>query len=246
MHPIFEKALSYDSYRRSGIEKSISGTSFLAPTQRVILSSRYKQNTEFEKRVSSFMGTAFHNEMEKEEILPIGFKFDYKGDSYELIGKEVPFASKIVGTGMTATGTADLILLMNGSIIKVMDYKTCKDWIFKAKKFDKWIKQLSIYSLLAYLHYKKPISTHASILYYNKTIEANGGCSLGVKELKLMSLLDTKDFMIERAKEIEKYWDAPDNELPKCTVEEMRLCPWCGLSENCSQIIGFVDGVYNF
>lgn len=241
--------LDYDAYVKSKIPKSISGTSFLSPIQKVILNSRYKPEIDPDKKIASSIGTAVHEWYEKECIIPIGFKFDFAGDYYEVIGKEVRFAQKIKGTGMTATGTADLVFLINGTHIKIGDYKTTKDWIFKARKFDKWVKQLSIYNVLAHLKYKHPVSEYGVILYYNKTSEAAGKPSLGHKELKLMSLKDTRDFMVERAKEIESYWDLPEDDLhklPNCTQQEMRLCSWCGHIENCPQLNAFANENYTF
>lgn len=247
LHPIHLKMLSHNSYKKSKIKKSISGTSFLQPTQKIILNSRFKPEIEPERKISSAIGTAIH--LAYEISIEEGYEFEFQGDHYKVLGNEVSMSLPIGDTGFHATGTIDLPLLKNNKYIHIGDYKTCKDWIFANKAYDKWIKQLSIYSLLAKFHYKKEIDTKGTILYYNKTKEAKGVNSLGHKVFDLMSIDETKDFMMQKTLDVMKYWGLPDDELhklPKCTSQEQRLCSWCGHTLNCPQMNPFLNDNYDF
>lgn len=247
LHPLHLKMLEFNSYKKSKIKKSISGTSFLAPTQKIILASRYESIVDPEKKISSAIGTGVHKAYE--DSIPIGFKFEYNGDEYELIGQEVSMKIPIGETGFHGTGTADLIFLKNGKIIHIGDIKTCKDWIFKNKNFSKWVQQLSIYSLLAKFNYKKNIDKKGTIFYYNKTNEVSGKVPLGHKEFNLLNINDTKKLMMDKILDVKKYWDLPEdrlNELPHCSNNEMRLCSWCGYSHVCPQMNPFNNGNYDF
>lgn len=248
LHPIHLQILNHNSYKKSKIKKSISGTSFLQPTQKIILNSRFKSEVEPEKKISSVIGTAVH--LAYEQSIEPGFEFDFEGNHYKVLGCEVSMSLPVGDTGFHATGTSDLVLLKNNKFIHIYDIKTCKDWIFKNKKnFIKWIQQLSIYSLLAKFHYNREIDTEGTILYYNKSKEAAGKVPLGDKTFKLLSIDETKKLMMEKTLDVMKYWDLPDDELhklPKCTPEEQFLCSWCGQMGVCPQINQFAQGNYSF
>lgn len=247
LHPLHLKMLDHNSYKKSKIKKSISGTSFLKPTQKIILNSRFKPEIEPEKKISSSIGTAIH--LAYEISIEEGYEFEFEGNNYKVLGKEVSMSLPVGDTGFHATGTADLVLLKNDQFIHIQDIKTCKDWIFKNKAYSKWIKQLSIYSLLAKHHFKKEIDTKGTILYYNKTKEAKSDVSLGHKIFDLLSINETKKLMMDKTLDVIKYWDLPDDELhklPKCTKEEQRLCSWCGHILDCQQMNPFKNGNYDF
>lgn len=247
LHPLHLKMLDHNSYKKSKIKKSISGTSFLQPTQKIILNSRFKSEIEPEKKISSCIGTAIH--LAYEQSIETGFEFEFEGNHYRVLGREVSMSLPVGDTGFYATGTADLVLLKNEKLIHIQDIKTCKDWIFKSRAFNKWIQQLSIYSLLAKHHFEKEIDTKGTILYFNKTKEAAGKVSLGHKEFDLLSIDETKKLMMDKTLDVMKYWDLPDDELhklPKCTQQEARLCSWCGHANNCIQLNPFQNGNYDF
>lgn len=248
IHPLVQAILEYDAYVKSDIPRSLSATTFLSPIQKVILSHRHKSSIDIRLNSASLLGTALHEYFEK--VIQVGFKFMYEDDEYELIHQELSMNTPVGKTGFTATGTSDLVFLKNKSKIHIGDYKSCKDFTLKKRDFEKWAKQLSIYNLLTHIHLKMPVDNQGTIFYFNKTSEAASKFPFGVITLDLMSIDETKKFIMERTLEFKKYWDLPDNELPKCTEIENwsgRLCgSYCGYSHVCNQINAFIDEPMNF
>ena len=248
MHPMIKAILEYDAYVKSPIPRSLSATTFLSPIQKVILSKRHESSIDIKLNSASLLGTALHEYFER--IIPKDFEFEWKGNKFKLIDQELSMAIPIGNTGFTATGTSDLVFLKNDSVIHIGDYKSCKDYTLKKKDFDKWMKQMSIYAMLVHLTTKKPVDKTGTIFYFNKSAEASSKFPFGLVELELMSLKDTRDFIMERTLEFKKYWDAPDEELPRCNPHENwngRLCnSYCGYQHVCPQINNLVSGSFNF
>jgi hypothetical protein len=248
MHPIIKMILEFDAYVKSDIPKSLSATTFLSPIQKVILSKRHTSSIDIKLNSASLLGTALHEYFER--IIKIGTEFDHEDHHYKLTHQELSMNAPIGNTGFTATGTSDLIFEKDYNLIHIGDYKSCKDYSLKKRDFDKWMKQLSIYAMLTHLTLKKPVDNYGTIFYFNKSSEAVSKFPFGTIVLELMSLKDTRDFIMERTLEFKKYWDAPDDQLPKCTEIENwngRLCgTYCGYSHVCNQINCFTNGNYNF
>lgn len=248
MHPLIKMILEYDAYVQSKIPRSLSATTFLSAVQKTILSKRHESSIDIKLNSASLLGTALHEYFER--IIKTGTEFDYEDNHYKLIYQELSMNIPIGNTGFTATGTSDLVFMKNHDILHIGDYKSCKDYSLKKRDFDKWMKQLSIYAMLAHLTLKKPVDKYGTIFYFNKSAEATSKFPFGVIELELMSLKDTRDFIVERTLEFKKYWDVKDDELPKCTEIENwngRMCgTYCGYSHVCNQINQFTNGNYNF
>jgi len=248
MHPLIEAILEYDAYVKSPIPRSLSATTFLSPVQKVILSKRHKADMDIKLNSASLLGTALHEYFER--IIPVGFEFWWEKNKYRLIHQELSMNVPIGNTGFTATGTSDLVFLKNDKLIHIGDYKSCKDYTLKQKDFEKWRKQMSIYGMLTHLTLNKPIDKYGTIFYFNKSAEASSKFPFGMIELELMSLKETRDFIMERTLEFKKYWDEPDEKLPKCTEKENwngRLCgTYCGYSHVCAQMNIFLNDNYNF
>lgn len=248
MHPLIEAILSHDSYVQSKIPRSLSATTLLSPIQKVLLSKRHESSIDIKLNSASMLGVALHEYWES--IVPNGFAFELDGDKYELIHQELSMNAPIGNTGMTLTGTSDLVFFKNGSLIHIGDYKSCKDYSLKKKDFSKWQQQLSIYSLLTHLTLKKPVDTHATVFYFNKSAEATSNFPFGTIVLELMTLKETRDFIMERALEFKKYWEVSDNDLPRCSQIDNwngRLCgTYCGYPHVCQQLIGLLESPYNF
>lgn len=249
LHPLVKMILEFDAYVQSPIPQSLSATTFLSPIQKVILSKRHEKDMDIKLNSASLLGTALHEYFER--IIETGVEFEWEGDTYKLIAQELSMHTPIGKTGFTATGTSDLVFLKNGELIHIGDYKSCKDYSVKKRDSDgKWMKQLSIYNMLTHIHTKKPVDKQGTIFYFNKSAEATSKFPFGVMTLDLMSLKDTRDFIMERTLEFKKYWDLPDNELPRCTELENwngRLCgSYCGYSHVCNQINCFVNEPMNF
>ncbi len=248
LHPLVKIILEYDAYVRSKIPRSLSATTFLSPIQKVILSRRHKSSIDIKLNCASMLGTALHEYFEN--VVPLHTKYYFEDHKYELTHKELSMNIPIGNTGFTATGTSDLVFLKDDSLVHIGDYKSCKDYSLKKRDFEKWMMQLSIYALLAHLTLKKPIDKYGTIFYFNKSAEARSKFPFGVLELELMSLKDTKDYIMERTLKFKEHWDSPDEKLPRCTEIENwngRLCgSYCGFSHVCPQINQFVNGNYNF
>lgn len=248
MHPLVKMILEYDAYVQSTIPRSLSATTFLSPIQKVILSKRHETSIDIKLNSASLLGTALHEYFER--IIPTGTVFEHEGDKYQLAYQELGMNSPIGNTGFTATGTADLIFLKNDEVYHMGDYKSCKDYSLLKRDFDKWIKQLSIYNMLVHLTLKKPVDNQGTIFYFNKSAEATSKFPFGTIVLDLMSLKDTRDFVMEKTIQFKKYWEYPDEKLPRCSAKDNwngRLCgTYCGYSHVCPQINAFTNGKYNF
>lgn len=248
MHPLIAEILSYDAYVQSKIPRSLSATTFLSPIQKVILSKRHESSMDIKLNCASMLGTALHEYFER--VLKVGMIFEYEENKYELLHQELSMHTPIGNTGFTATGTSDLVFLKNDSVIHIGDFKSCKDYALKDRSFTKWKQQLSIYAMLTHLWLKKPVDEYGTIFYFNKQLEASSKFPFGTVEIELMTLKETRDFIMERTLEFKKYWDVPDEDLPKCTEKENwngRMCgTYCGYSHVCNQINAFTNGNYNF
>lgn len=251
LHPIVDKILSYDAYVKSDIPDSLSATAIISPIQSIILSKHYEKKIDKKLNSASLLGVSLHSYFEI--AVPVGFEFEYNGDHYVVLHNELSMNTPIGNTGLTLTGTSDIVLLRNGSEIVIYDYKSCKDYTLKKKDRSAWIKQLSIYNMLTYLTLKKKVACEGAIIYFNKSAEAVSKFPFGVIDLELMSLKETKNFIMERALEIKKYWDLPIDELhklPTCSSEESwggRKCStYCGFVHICPQINVIANGNYSF
>lgn len=248
MHPLIKMILEFDAYVKSDIPRSLSATTLLSPIQKVILSRRHESNMDIKLNSASLLGTALHEYFER--VIPTGTVFEYEGDKYELIHQELSMNTPIGKTGFTLTGTSDLVFLKNDKYIHIGDYKSCKDYSLKKRDFTKWSQQMSIYALLVFVTLGKKIDTQGSVFYFNKSAEATSKFPFGVLTLDLMSLKDTKDFIMEKTLDFKKYWDKPDHELPSCNPVENwngRLCgTYCGYSHVCEQINCFCKENFNF
>ena len=198
---------SFDTYKKGG-EFSASDIS----SEPLIAKLRKKHGSKgikWEDKISSFVGTAIHERIEKF----IESENDFGKTNME---SEVKLIFK------SLSGTADLIL--DGKYI--LDFKTGgeKNIQSKIRKPEDWIKQLSIYAYLLHKQRKQDYEPTGYIAWLCTDTQKRG-----ILKLELLSKEEVvaliKEFMAQMKKE--------PAALPKCKLCIQFMHRWCGVRDYC-------------
>lgn len=233
-----------DSYDYINDPKYLSTTTLLKPVKQVILARRMENQVEdLADKVNTFIGSAVHSALEhgwenkesrdaslkklgyKQEVIDsIVINPETPDDSVIAVYVEPPRRFKEVN-GITIGGRPDLIL--DG---RLHDYKTTSTFKWTKGDFEDYILQLSIYRWL----YEDLVDhENASICFVFKDWKSTQAennpnypdSPLKELEISLMSLEETKQYIESRTSTYNKYIEAPEAELPRCTSEELWVDP---------------------
>ena len=203
---LWESIFKFDTYEKGG---EYSASDIVGDIMATKLRSIHKTtDIKYIDRISSFVGTAIHERIEK--WVQSENDFD-----------ETNMQSEVKLKYKNLSGTADLII--DGCIL---DFKTGKESSIKVqiKNPVKWIQQVSIYSFLYAKEKKQPMNTIGYIAWLCTDTQKHG-----ILELELLSEDETikliKDFMTEI--------DKPIEELPKCDLCIQFKHRWCGVKSFC-------------
>ena len=233
--------LASDDYDGSKEEKHISATTLLKGVKQIIMSSRVSSEglmTDISSLVSARMGNAYHEAIERswksdklKEVLqtlgvPKRIREALRINPEEVTEDIIPVyleqrAFKEVN-GWTVNGKFDFIF--NGII---EDFKSTSVHTYRNQNnADKYIKQGSIYR---WLNPDKITSDHIQINYIFtdwSAHQAKGGkdyppLRLLSQKYNLMSMGETDTWIKSKLRQLDKYWDKPEDELPPCTDEDL-------------------------
>ena len=223
----FAVLLATDNYDFVPKKRAISVTTLIDSPQKWALSKRIPPEDnplDVSQLVSSSIGSAIHYGLEQV------WKNPYK--ALETLG----FSKEVIETievyterrtekeinGWTVSGSADLIL--NGHLY---DYKTVDIYGYKRQSnLNKFTKQLSIYR---WLNQDIVRSDEAFICYYIRDWSAREAkykqdypaTSMVAKEIQLMSLKDTEDYILDRLSIFGAIEGDLPEDMPPCSPEEL-------------------------
>lgn len=233
--------LATDNYDMKPASNKISVTTLIKPTRQVILSQRVKgtdaeQLEDISNLVNAGIGSAIHGGLEaawqapQQALRDLGYpervvesvvvnpseRQEDMINVFTELRTEKPFKSYVV------SGCADLIL-----DDEVHDYKTtgCYSWL-NQNNYDKYRLQLSIYR---WLNQDKVLGETGYIHYYLKDwskLEASyksnyPSTNTPSQDIPLLSIAETEQYIRTRLSELDRYWDMPESDLPRCTQEEL-------------------------
>lgn len=235
--------LATDNYDYNSAEKTISVTTLMKPLKQLVLAHRVPQDmslTEVMALVQSRMGSAIHDAIERswlndnhvKALTALGYpqkvieRIRVNPEPGTLKEGEIPVylekrTSKAIG-GWTVSGKFDFVA--EG---RVEDFKTTGvfTWINNTKD-DDYILQGSIYRWLnpdiitqdrmaiQFLFTDWSTAQARSNPKYpqQRTMEKTYG---------LKSIQEIEHFILAKLRLIEQYWDAPEDQIPNCTDEEL-------------------------
>lgn len=234
--------LATDSYDHVDDANYISVTSLLKPLRQLILSARVKQDespVDLSNMIASRMGSAIHDAIER------AWKDNYKG-ALQTLGYPAGVIKKIrinppqenqeegiipiyleqraykkVGK-WTISGKYDFI--GDG---RVEDFKSTSVYTYIHKtNDDKYIWQGSLYR---WLNPKLVTRDEMAIQFIftdwqgaKAKVDPNYPPKrIHQKLLKLKSIAETEAFVRRKLALIEQYWDAPEDQIPECTDEDL-------------------------
>ena len=232
--------LTYHEYDFRGGKNRISATSLLKSTRQFILSSRVplsERVNDIADFISSKMGSAFHDSIER--AWENGYKegLDALGYSQKQIDRvrinptepeagTIPVHLELRGErkigDWTVSGKFDMSI--EGELY---DTKSTSVYAYiLGSKDQDYIKQGSIYR---WIHPDILTGDHIHIQHiftdYSKAMARQRSdyppSKLMNYTLPLMSLDETEEFVGNKIKEIEHYFDKPEEELPFCTDKEL-------------------------
>lgn len=233
--------LAHDDYDFKPSEKSISVTTLLKSTREIILTSRLTQseNTliDISELFASRLGQAVHKAIEqawltncKESLTALGTPSKvinaYAINPTEVKEGSIPvwleYRTERQIAGWTVSGCADMIKA--GS---VHDVKSTGTFAYMTGSMNvKYRAQLSIYSWLNPDKITEPMGYIEYIFKDWDKLEA--GYKSGYPQLPflqqpipLLTHAQVEKFLHEKIQELEKYKDAPQEEIPLCTPEEL-------------------------
>lgn len=191
--------------------KKVRATSLLNGCRETLLRKRHFDEIEVDvaDMIWLLFGTAVHAILERQKEAADEFK-------------EERLEMQISNT--TLTGKSDLY--SNGVIT---DYKTCSTWGVRLKDFDKWKKQIMVYAML-WDSYGFPVKGGViiPIMKDHKKREAQMKPNeyppypVGKIEFKITKkdIADTRVWVEDKIRELERLENVPDDALPLCTEEE--------------------------
>lgn len=192
-------------------DKRYSATEILNSTKEIILRRRYGERLteDVSDYINMLFGTAFHSL----------FETDDKGSEMRI---EFPVSNSVL------SGRVDDY--KNGT---VTDYKTATVWKIKANDFDDWEKQVMIYAWLLSKngHYVSKGVVHAFLKDFSKGRKKYDGDYPEAQiythtfNITTSKLLETETFILGKIKEIERYVDAANVDLPQPSDDELWKMP---------------------
>lgn len=238
--------LATDNYDHNPDPMTISATTLLKPLRQIILPNRVPQQAglvDLAGEMSTAIGGAIHDNIERawkdddnrrNAMLALGYRtmlidrVRVNPTDAELVADPdiIPFyleqrASKKLGK-WTISGKWDFI-----GEGRVQDFKSASIWSYKNQvNADKQIKQGSIYRWLAP---EKITQDEMDIHHIFKDWKAGMIKSdpsyppqhFHTQTFQLLSPSETETFIRYKLALIEKYWDAPESEIPLCDDEEL-------------------------
>lgn len=234
--------LATDNYDYNKAEKTISVTTLLKPLKQLVLAHRVPQNLaliEVSALVQSRMGSAIHDAIERswinspaKALLALGYpqkvieRIRVNPEPGTLQEGDIPVylerrSSKVIG-GWTVTGKFDFV-----GEGRLEDFKTTSvfTWMNNTKD-DDYIMQGSIYRWL-----NQDIITQdrmaIQFLFTDwSTAQARANPKYPQKRTEektygLKSIQEIEQFILMKLRLIEQYWDAPEEQIPNCTDEEL-------------------------
>lgn len=240
--------LATDHYDHDQNPNTISATTLLKPLRQIILPSRIPDGeglVSLADMMSSRMGTAIHDGIErawmhnhKDAMQAIGLPQrvidkivinpsqerleDFAADGFEPIPIYLEQRLKRQLGKWTITGKFDFI-----GEGKVQDFKTTSTFTYKKQTgADKYAQQGSIYRWLD----PKKITQDQMDIHYIFTdwkgamVKADPSYPpkrFHTQSFNLMSLVETEGFIRRKLALIEQYWDAPEQDIPHCSDDEL-------------------------
>lgn len=213
-----EDWLKADDYDHNSDEFTLSATTLMKPIRANILTKRYTDELEMDVSdlISSKVGNSIHNSIEQINT--------------PNVNKEQRTTKKITIGDVTYTisGKYD-ILVMEDHQVTIRDIKTTSVWTFiHGGKDEDYQRQLSIYRWLLSDEYTvNPIAYIDFVFTDWQSAKAKIDKDyppLRIKAgypIKLMSLEEVESYIISRVKDFHTYKNVEDNDLPKCTKEEL-------------------------
>lgn len=237
--------LASDDYDFVGGYKKISATSLIKPTRRFILAGRVpleERSYDIADFIALRMGHAFHNAIEYSWISNYPQALDSLGYPQKAIEK-VRINPKPDERGVMEPGIIPVYIEQRGER-KADDYtisgkfdmaiegqlydtKSTSVWSYiLGRNDDDYIKQGSIYRWIF-----PEIITADTIEIQHIFTDYSKGMARSQKNYppsrlmnnsyKLIPLDETEAFIKAKTREIDKFWKAPDDEIPYCTDEEL-------------------------
>lgn len=237
--------LAADNYDYQVGEKYLSATTLLKSPRQILLEKRVDTSgltADIEDSIARTLGNAIHEGIESAWIhnLPQALKvlgqenikdmFVINPEPDTDLTKKIPIyieqrASKEIN-GFTIGGKFDFVA--NGTL---HDFKTTSVYSYiHGDRVKEYQLQGSIYR---WLHQDKIKDDFIRICYiftdWSKGEASRNPdypqCRCLAKEYELLSLADTEKFITDKLAVLDKYWNAPDSEIPECTAEELWLTP---------------------
>ena len=234
-----------DSYDYVNDPKYFSVTTLLKPVRQIILSKRVDPNTDsqdVEDYLATAMGTSIHDSIEKAwtqnykknlerlgypESLVNRFKINpqdplekddipiyleqrtireyrgYKiGGKFDFVADGLLHDNKSTTTMKWTKGSSDKDYMLQGSLYR---------WLNPDKIIDDFIRINFVFTDWSKLNAMKDPSYPQHRAMY--------------KDIPLMSLEKTEEWLDQKLKLIEKYWNASQDQIPECTDEELWRTP---------------------
>lgn len=240
--------LATDNYDYIDDEKYISATSLLKSTQQIILNSRTKREdriSDVYSQLASKMGSSIHDSIESSWLTNHKTALASLGYSEKIINRILvnPTEEELLSVkrpipvwletrsikeleGYKIGGKFDIIL--NGEIY---DIKTTSVYTYMTGRKDQdYIKQGSIYR---WLNPEKLTGDQIHIQFIFTDWDS-GGYKRNANypkqrilnySLNLLPIPVIEEWILNKVKEIDKYWDYPAEQLPKCSDEDLWKSP---------------------
>lgn len=234
--------LATDSYDHNDDPNTISATTLLKPLRQVILPSRIPPGeglVNLADMMNNRMGTAIHDGIEKAWMTNYRKAMQNIGLPDRIIDHvRINPSAEELGTGIipiyleqrlsrqlgkwTITGKFDFI-----GEGKVQDFKSTSTFTYKKQTgADKYTQQGSIYR---WLDPRKIYQDRMDIHYIftdwkgamAKTDPSYPPKRFHTQSFELLSLNETEAFIRKKLALIEQYWNAPEEELPPCSDDEL-------------------------
>ncbi len=236
--------LATDTYDRSDDPNTISATTLLKPIRQIVLARRVPTedaHIDLVGMLASRMGTAIHDAIERAwtdaqrrfaALEAIGYPSqtiqrmvinpEPGTDLTGLLPIYLENRSKRVLNGMTISGKYDMVI--DGA---VEDFKTTSVWEWiKHNNGDDYTMQGSIYRWLNPEIITKDVMSIQLIFTDWSSAASKANADYPPKrtmerKYQLKSIPETEAFIVKKLNQIAMYLDAPEEEIPLCTEEEL-------------------------
>lgn len=234
--------LASDYYDHDNTPNTISATTLLKPLRQIVLPPRIPEGdglVNLADMMSNRMGAAIHDGIERAWKTNHGLAMQALGYPQRLIDRirvnpepkdiatdTIPIyleqrLKRVMGK-WTITGKFDFV-----GEGRVQDFKTTSVWTYKNQvNANKYTQQGSIYRWLdPEMIYEDEMSIHYIFTDWKagmqKTDPNYPPKRFHMQTFPLMSLGETEQYIRNKVNQIEQYWDAPEEELPLCSDEDL-------------------------